>query len=956
MTFIQKLSQAITQRNEVPLQETMVVLPNKRARKMLQEELSNALRQPCFSPAILSIDEFIHQLSDYQLGNKIELLSILFRCHNSFEHAKGENLSQFLSWAETFLHDISEIDMQMADASQIFSNIADIKDLETSFGKEKISANQQRYLEFYKSLYELYTRFNDALAESKTAYEGRIYRDAAENIQQYAPKFNFKRYIFAGFQTLSPTEMEIMAYFHEKHDAEFYFDIDNLYKEDYTPFIRILQKKLNLRELHWIEDDYANTDKEITVVGASKSISQIQYAIEQLNRIEKEEGTLSNTVLVFADESLITPFIHCYDCQKANLTMGYPLTATPAYSLLSSLLATARNGLRFQSLQQQDKFPYYHRDVMSFYRNPLVINNIFGNRTEHEKHIQNLIGTNSIFFQRETLGYGDFEFPNLSGNCGEVFLNIIHFFEFLAEIKKKKQESDIDSYCLGLLIDNLRQSLHYLESFPTDIDLDSAIFILNSLILGVSIPLKGCPSEGLQIMGLLETRTLDFKNVIILSVNEGILPAGKSSNSLILFDVKRHFGLPTYQEKDSVYGYHFLRLLQRAEQVFILYNTDSSTSLAEKSRFIKQLEFEIKRRKLNNIKFQEIVLTNAASTGQTNGSIIIGKDDGIIAQLLQKKYSYSQLNDYLNCPLQFYLKDVAHIEAAEDISENIEQKIIGDAIHHILDDAGQEVIRKRSDYKSIFSKIINHIDEVAENAMRHAILQDRHATEQDHVSIDLDHGKLYLATEIVKKSVKTYLTALTIEMDEFQKSGHAFEIRHTELKMEGTVKVQGHDITLTGIADRIDYRNGHITLLDYKTGYVDDKGLQYTEFEDIFQGTAHKQLLQLLMYGYLYRQQSQKADGFPEPTPPPYACGIISFQRLFQKKQYELYPAFIYQDSEADKNLMSEEVILLFESHLKQLLADIINPEIPFQQTKDDTHCNYCDYRDICHKQAKADD
>lgn len=955
MTFLQELSQSILQNSETNFKDTLVVLPNRRARKMLQKELAAALQQPCFSPTILSIDDFIHQLSDYSLADKIQLLTLLFQVYQSFEHGKNESLSQFLSWSESFLHDISEIDMQLADASKIFGNLSDIKELETTFGKEQLSSNQQRYLQFYEKLSELYQQFNQHLDEQKLAYEGKIYRNVAENLLQYAHKFTFKRYIFAGFQTLSPSEMEIMRYFHENHQTEFYFDIDNFYKEAYTPFIDILRNKLRINNFNWIRQDYATIEKRIDIVGASKSMSQILYAIEELNRIEKEEGNLNNTVLVFADESLITPFIHCYDCGKANLTMGYPLAATPAHALLSILLNAVRNSLRFKNIQSQNTFPYYHRDVLSFYRNPLIINYIFPDATTQADFIQNIIRLNSIFFTREEIGYKEFQFPDLSGHAIAVIDHIIGFFKELQCLATAQSQNSIDTYCLELILDKLQQGLRHLQAFePDKVDFDSAIFIINSLIQGISIPLKGSPSEGLQIMGLLETRTLDFKNVIMLSVNEGILPAGKSNNSLILFDVKRHFGLPTYQEKDSVYGYHFFRLLQRAQQVTLLYNTDSSQSLSEKSRFIQQLDFEIKRQKLSNIRLREFVLPISSHEQAKSHIINIKKTDEIQEKLLKMKFSYSHLFDYINCPLQFYLKHIAKIQAAEDISESVEQKIIGSAIHFILDEVGEKIIQSSNEYSSIFSNTLQNLDAIVEAAMRQAILQDRGEknTEDSPVLIDLSHGKLYLATEVVKKAIKTYLKALKADMEKYQKAHKVFEIRYTEKEMTCPIQVGEHKLQLKGFADRIDYRNGHITILDYKTGKVDAAGLEYENFEDIFTDTKHKQLLQLLMYGYLYQNGQDKKDA----TPPPYACGIISFQRLYTGKGCEVYPKFRYEDEEMDSQLMNEEILALFKENLTQLLAEIINQDLTFGQTDDEKHCVYCDYQAICKRQHQNDE
>ncbi|MBO6051137.1 MAG: PD-(D/E)XK nuclease family protein [Bacteroidales bacterium] len=923
MTFLRQLAQTILQRDDITLKDTLIVLPNKRARRMLQQELAAGISKPCFSPTIFSIDEFIHKLSDYTLCDDIELLHILFQAYQQFEHAHSEKLASFLSWAETFIHDISEIDMQLADASRIFGNLSDIKELETVFGRETLSPNQQRYLKFYSSLHELYLGFNSFLDKEKLAYEGKIYKDVAEHLLDYAPKFKFKRYIFAGFQTLSPSEMALAQYYHQEHQAEFYFDIDDFYRSNYTPFINILQNKLKLKDLNWIHQDYASIPKEIFLVGASKSMNQIFYAIEQLNRIEKEEGSLNNTVLVFADEKLLIPFIHCYDCSKANLTMGYPLAATPAYALLASLISSARNGQRFQSIQQQDEMLYYHRDVFSFFRNPLIVNYLFSNAQQHGEFIKDLLALNSILYPRQALRFptnGTLEapeFPDLSGTPADMLQSVTSFFELLQSQCIQAGTSSFDQHCLSMIIDGLQEAMRYLQHFHTDTtDLESAVFIINHLIQRNSIPLKGSPSEGLQIMGLLETRTLDFKNVIMLSVNEGTLPAGRSSNSLILHEVKRYFDLPTYQEKDTVYGYHFFRLLQRAEQIHILYNTDSDTSLAEKSRFLKQLDFEINAQHLSNIQLHELVLPTMVSSEQQNKEFSIAKTDAIVEKLLNMEYTYSQLNNYLNCPLQFYLKHVAKIEPAEDISESVEQKLIGNAIHDLLDEIGQQLIDKPTAYPQIIGESLRNIDDAVEKAMRKAVLQEHKNSDENKIYIDLSRGKSFLATEVVKKAVTSYLNKLKEDFEQAEKEQYSFKILATEQKLTATVNVDKQPIKLKGFADRIDLRKGLVTLLDYKTGYVDDKGLKCDDLSDIFTGTEHKQLLQLLMYAYLFDRGQETGDrvqdtGYsdqgtaneiqnPKSQCPKncqlstvnYSCGIISFQRLYKKEQHELYPTF----------------------------------------------------------------
>ena len=319
-----------------------------------------------------------------------------------------------------------------------------------------------------------------------------------------------------------------------------------------------------------------------------------------------------------------------------------------------------------------------------------------------------------------------YSYPNLSGTPVEILKEIQSFLSLLSTQTADAKAKHFDHYCLSLLCDNLQQALNHIQEFdPKLIDLESSIFILNKLIQRISIPLKGSPSEGLQIMGLLETRALDFKNIIMLSVNEGTLPAGRSNNSLILHEVKKYFNLPTYQEKDTVYGYHFFRLLQRAEQIYLIYDNDSTNSLAEKSRFLNQLDFEVKSQEINNINIKELVLPTLVNTERNSTEISITKNETILQQLKKKQYSYTHLNDYLNCPLQFYLKHIAKIKPADDISESVEQKLIGDAIHSIMEEIGQQLIKQPTDYKKIIANNIKDLDNLAQRHIRQAIIDGK---------------------------------------------------------------------------------------------------------------------------------------------------------------------------------------------------------------------------------------
>lgn len=959
MTFLKQLTDKLIALNTADFKDTLIVLPNKRARRMLQQNLSAKISCPCFSPAIYSIDELIRNMSRFQLCNDMESLGLLFQAYHHLENASPQTLSRFFSWGLTFIHDISELDMQLADAKAVFGNLSDIKELETVFGNENLSENQKKYIEFYKSLFPLYQQFNHLLEENELAYEGKIYKDVAENIVNYVGKLPYKRYVFAGFQTLSPSEMKTVEYFHQQHQAEFYFDTDVFYKDNYTPFIQKLRNQLKIKDLLWEFNDYAQQEKTISVVGAPQSMGQIYYAIKELEQIKEKNGNLNDTVLVFSDESLITPFIHSYDCSNANLTMGFPLTATPAYALLSILINAKKNSLRLNADENKTDLPYYHRDVLSFFRNSIVGQFLFKSPESQNAFISHLLKSNNIFFTLYQLQCDWLSFPDL--NCEPVdFINrlVVFFSQLLTLIPK--QHYEFEFHCVTLIVDKLIQASQQQSRFDNSLlDIDAVFFIITQSLQGISLPLKGDASEGLQIMGLLETRTLDFKNVIILSVNEGVLPTGKSGNSLLLYEVKRHFQLPTYQEKDSVYAYHFFRLLQRAENILILYDNDSSNSLSEKSRFVPQLEFEIKRKNLRNISFDEKSISGKLPEPRPSKRVCVQKTDEIVEKLLQKEYSYSHLIDYVNCPLQFYLKYVARIEAEDEISEDVEQKIIGEAVHQILSDVVEVIIKDYNQFKNIiFHQLAEEkLEESVRAAMKKAILKDKGAKDESEINIDLDHGKLYLASVVVKDAVRSYLKILRQELEDHLKEADSYKLIATEKKLSATIKIEGHDIKLKGFADRIDIRNRKIAILDYKTGKVDEKKLTSEDVFDIFVDPSYNKMLQLLMYAYLYEHNTENADK-KLPESDEYACGIISFQKMYMKQPHEVYPVFNYKidEKEIHTSSITKELLSLFEDNLKQLLTNILSKNQNFTQTEDSKRCIYCDYLNICRRQNQTDE
>ena len=937
-TFLGELASNILQKDAVSPKDVLIILPNKRAKRVLQKNISQRISTPQFSPQIVSINEFIESLSPLKTISKEELLLHLYTIFLSFDAFKEESFQTFLTWAPTFLSDINEIDLQLADASQIFSNLSEIKELETTFLKGELSDFQNKYLHFYIQLGELYERFVSYLKENNLGYEGLVYRNVAEQIikvnqiddQLIAPYKGFKRFIFAGFHALSPSEMSILEFFYHKFQGEFFFDIDRFYDEKYAPFVKTLQNRLRIPDIH-IKEDFRNIPKDIFITEVTGNMSQIYHAIDLIHHLEKVEGTLDETALVFADESLVVPFVHAYDCTKANLTMGYPIQNTTAYQLLQIILDLTKNSFRFAKIQQVDQKIYYHKDLVLFFQNPLVAQSLLGGGADVYNIVKKIVTNNQIFItQKEISPF----IPNLPAQGVDIVHILLRFFEDLA----KKVELDTpDYYGIQFMIKGLNNTLSIFENPQFSsllLDFNSIEYFIYEKINALSIPFMGDFDKGLQVCGLLETRTLDYKNIIFLSINEGVLPKGKGQPSMIMYDVKNHFKLPTSTYKDSIFAYHFFRLMQRASLVHILYDNDSSSTLAEKSRFINQLEFEVENKKLKEgIKIvKRTINTIPQIKTLEDNAIVIPKDQYIIENLQKLKYSASNLTTFIRCPLAFYLTYIEKLEQIESVDENIENKVVGTIIHAILQSIFDKIEKDQSKAIAIIDSAIADLDHLT----NHAFLNN-----EDISKADITKGKLYLATEVVKRNVLAYLN---ISKKEFLTQD--IQVVGNEVVFHVPLSTSFGDVTLKGAIDRIDVRDHKVTILDYKTGRVDSKQLVFNSDEALISDYKQKQLFQLLVYLLLYQKDPKNSLVKTET----YSSGIIAFQDVLLQNDTYIHYAQLPIEEKLTSISITKETIDHFEQSVIQLLEKILNPTHPFIQTEEIENCKYCDFKSICRK------
>jgi len=677
------------------------------------------------------------------------------------------------------------------------------------------------------------------------------------------------RFIFAGINAATPSELEILQSFYLNNKAEIYFDIDSFYDENYGGFIKDIQQKLRIPEVTK-SNFFKDIPKQITCIGAPKRTAQVYQAIDILNAIEQKQGNLNNTVLVFADQSMLIPFVHAYNCENANITMGYPLTAT---------------SLAQQLLQYIDEEKLNNR-----LQKPL--------------------------FNLKTQG-----------------------FEFLQFLKDKFQlfgkenaalEADSSYSLIANIIEDVSAFLLKFFSGATELDFAIVEYFLKEKLNAAAIPYSGNPHEGLQIMGLLETRMLDFKNVIVLNMNEGVLPKGKTDSSLLLYDIKRHFQLPLPQYNDAIMGYHFFRLLQRAENIYLIYDNDSSGNLAEKSRFIEQLAFEVKKQNLQqSIKIDYQQYSVPFSFSASDLPISIAKNDAILEKLSNYRYSPSSLITYIQCPLKFYLQNIEKIKTQETFDESNESAIIGTVIHSVLEDIFAKLQQKPAQFSAILSEFAENIDEFVHFAFK---------KQQELANEDFEQGKLFLAGQIVKKTVQDYIEVVRAEWKK-----NLYQIICTEKWLNAEVEIEGYRLKFAGKTDRVEMRDNKVTILDYKTGFVEPKNLKCKaeNYLDIFTDLKYSQLFQLLCYAYLY--QNDKDNSLLKTAE--VQCGIIAFQELY--KQNEDY--ICYTEIEKEK-IVTSEMLQHFEEHLIQIFSSILDVEKAFTQTEVEDNCKYCDYKGICNK------
>lgn len=991
--FLKLVAEDLYKRFNGRLENVAVVFPNKRAGLFFNEYLLDCSGDsPIWSPRYMTISELFEQNSELAKGDSILLVSKLYREYvrprrsdeSQEDYEKSvESLDSFYYWGEMLLRDFDDIDKNLADAGMLFSNIADLYRLGTgkdtldeeqtesirrffkNFNPEEKSDAKEKFQSVWERLFDIYTRFKTSLRQINVAYEGMLYRDVIERSDEL--KLKHDKYIFVGFNALNGAETKLFNILKKSGKALFYWDYDTFYTQaEFHEAGHFMRK--NLKNFpNALENErfrYLETGKNVTVVSAGTDSIQARYVSSWLESNLTEKSV--DTAIVLCDETMLEPVLHTipeeangHALNSLNVTMGYPISHTPVFTLVKQLVE-----LHVRGWSEKHK-AFSLNQVCNLLKHPYVIQG----SPEAEKLMSSLVKKN-IFYPGSELLHKDEFLKRIFTKCsdnGEWIENIISIIYSVAENRKRVAEEKHQMYeeLFNEAIMKVYTQAQRLKALHSAGELEMQLATVGKLFIktlsSMSMPFHGEPVVGLQIMGLLETRNLDFKNIILLSVNEGAIPKGSGENSYIPYNLRRAFGLTLSEHRDSIYAYYFFRLLQRAENVTLVYNSsDSSKNRGECSRYILQLLGS------NLYNIRKLSLTAKQENGEISVTDI-AKTPEMIKRLRQRfDYNFgseampmspSAINKYNNCGLSFFYYYVLELKPVEEINTELKPTDFGTIFHSAaellynkLTSNGNRVITKNmlEYYIENPSLLYTFIDAAFKKEFFKGGTPDYNG--EQYINRGVLHNFLFrLAKADAEYAPFTYI------------GGEKKIFTAHPLKCNGFEMM----LNLGGTIDRIDVKDGTVNILDYKTGSADSK--TRISLDNIFEnsvGSAGNRL-QAFLYScalddILKGEKPLSGDECCKWIEDVRECGAdkVSPSLLYMRKNrakngaaapdVDRATAVVTLDGEpvSDISVIKKE----YMQRLNGVLAEIFDISKPFAVAKDENKCEWCDYRKICGK------
>ena len=994
--FLDHIVEHISEADLPALKDRCYVFPTRRSGNIyFKNKLAHQFRNNTFwAPAVFSIKEFAEHCSKQKVVDELPLLLELHALYQSkkrpFEENEELSFDQFLPWGSILLKDFDEIDKYLVDASKVYTSVYDIQELEATMGVESeaveimrtfrsvLSAEEKskllmKFLEIWKLTGTVYFEFKKTLQEKGIAYEGMLYRSLVEKLRKDPNQVDFQEIHFCGFNALSTAEEEIIDLLTQAGKAVSHWDADRMFlnpieKHEGGHFLRSYYKKWQpTGKTNWITTDLLQQEQKLKYISTSGTSLQIAAARDELKVLSPEE--LGKTVVVLADESLLPGFLYQLPPQanKLNVTMGFPFGNSGLPKLITDyldLLILSRKSSKDTWLPRLQTelllghpyiFPFegekirevlrwmQHRQLSFVPHSKLLellgegfVSNLLTFKGNASETLEHLIDVSLELFKH--FHHLDKESKKGSNQEGDISIEDLALMQSMnqEEPESNKNETQRDARELEFIF-QLNQELKRFRELMSDkvlkMDINGFKKVLLDRLSKISVPFSDPKPDGLQIMGFLETRLLDFERVIIVGVNEGSLPAARRSNTYIPYSVRRAFQMPTFEEQDAIYSYHFYRLMQRAKEVCLIYNSDAGQmGSSEKSRYLPQWEYLRRKvgKTVTKIKYQQ----NPETLANQHHEIAIKKSPEIMERLQEfttshpestRSLSASALSNYINCPLQFYFASVAKMREVDEYRPDMDAKTLGSIVHKTIENLYIPFVGKVLE-KEALSAILRSPDRI-QNALNSALRTEYYIDGETKMLSGYDVTNSDIIFELVKK---------VVEYDRDQKK--EIKILDLEQVVETSIDIGGGiKIRLKGIIDRLQETqtpDGATVrqVVDYKTGTYDQKPKAAANFDSflmkMFEDSKFNKDFQILFYAFLSNEKQPLKN---------FQAGIFSLKKIQKGIQF-LPPNEYYGNSE----------IFAFMMGLREILENIMNPSIPFKQTEDKKRCLYCPYSGIC--------
>lgn len=955
-SFLKLVAADLYKHTEGNLAHTAVVFPNKRAGLFFNEYLAQESDSPIWSPAYVSISELFRSLSPWEVGDPVKLVCELYKIFRR-ETQSTETLDDFYFWGEMLISDFDDADKNRVDTDKLFSNLQDLRNIMDdytfiddeqeeairqffqNFSIERRTALKERFISLWNVLGNIYKGFRESLASQNIAYEGMMYRHVIEHLD--VDKLPYEKYIFVGFNVLNKVEHTLFTQLKDAGKAVFYWDYDEFYMKENRQAVTHEAGEFIRRNLRDFPSPLSgelfknlSKPKEVHYIASSTENAQARYLPQWIrNNLTTPE---KETAVVLCNEALLQPVLHSLpaEVKHVNITMGFPLSQTPVYSFLITLLELHTHGFNFKSGR------YTFQSVVTLLKHPYT-RQLTGQAELLEKE---LTRNNRFYPLPGELGKDEFLtrlFTPLSGNLN-LCIRLSETLQQVAGIYQANTSGTEDTDAFNQLYrESLFKAYTTINRFRTLIEEDeltvqSETFrrLLVKVLSATNIPFHGEPAIGMQVMGVLETRNLDFRHLVLLSVNEGQLPKSGGDSSFIPYNLRKAFGMTTIEHKIAVYAYYFYRLLQRAERITLIYNTSSDgLNRGEWSRFM--LQFLIEWPHPITRQFLE-----AGQSPQGTSSITVEKTPDVMRRMQslfdvranpKAKFSPSALNYYLDCPLKFYYRYVAGLSAPDEVSAEIDSATFGSIFHY----AAEHIYKDLTTHGKVINK------EALETLLRNEVkLQDYVDTAFKKLFFNVPQNEKpeYNGVQLINSAViARYLKQLLQNDLRYA----PFTFIASEMEVDEPIDIQTPKGVIKsrigGIIDRMDSKDGTLRIVDYKTGGDADTP-PHVESLFIPDKKRSNYVFQTFLYAAIMCRK--------QPT-----MKIAPALLYIHRAATETYSPVI-QMGEPRKPKEAVEDFSKYEKEYRErlqgLLEEIFNPEKSFTQTEIIEKCTYCDFKALC--------